>query len=184
MSRSLGIISMCLALIVLGCGDDSSTTTDPLAAVERQEAVEAKVARKEAQEKEAERKKEEEQLAALPKPKIPTGPPPKSLVVVDKMKGSGKTAKVGDETSVDYIGYVYKTKEMFEANWEDGEPFTFTLGTGEVIAGWDQGLKGMKVGGERELIIPPSLAYGSQGSYPSIPPNATLVFLVKLVDVK
>lgn len=184
MPKILGIISLCLALAVLGCGEDSSTTTDHSAAIKQQEAVEAKEARKEAQEQAARRKKEKEELAALPKPKIPSGPPPKSLVVVDKVMGSGKTAKNGDEAGMDYIGYVYKTKEMFEANWEDGEPFEFALGAGEVIAGWDQGIKGMKVGGERELIIPPSLAYGSQGSYPSIPPNATLVFLVKLVDLK
>lgn len=184
MAKIVGILSLCLALVVLGCGGDSSTTTDHMAAVKQQEAVEAEEARSEAREVSAERKKEEEKLAALPKPKIPTGPPPKSLVVVDKARGSGKTAKPGDEASVDYIGYVYKTRELFEANWEAGNPFTFVLGKGEAIAGWDQGIEGMKVGGERELIIPPSLAYGSQGSYPSIPPNATLVFLVKLVDLE
>jgi peptidylprolyl isomerase len=175
-------LSVCACLVLLaaaGCGGDSSTTSDSPSLLEQQEAAEAK----EAGEEKAQAKEEQEELAALPKPKIPAGSPPKSLVVLDKTKGSGQTAQNGDEASMDYIGYVYKTKKLFEANWEKNEPFNFTLGAGEVIAGWDQGIVGMKVGGERELIIPPQLAYGSQGSYPTIPPNSTLVFLVKLLAV-
>jgi peptidylprolyl isomerase len=72
----------------------------------------------------------------------------------------------------------------FDASWDRGEPFTFTLGAGEVIPGWDQGVEGMRVGGRRELIIPPSLGYGSTGSPPVIPPDETLVFVVDLVGVE
>lgn len=179
MQRFFLISLACLALVAAGCGGGSDTTQDLSAQLEQREAAAAK----EAGEEKAKVKKEEEKVAALPKPKIPSGPPPTELVILDKTEGSGKAAEDGDEVSMDYIGYVYKSREMFEANWEGGEPFTFTLGAGEVIAGWDEGIKGMKVGGERELIIPPSLAYGSQGVYPNIAPNSTLVFLVKLVAV-
>ncbi|HEX6601895.1 MAG TPA: FKBP-type peptidyl-prolyl cis-trans isomerase, partial [Solirubrobacterales bacterium] len=106
------------------------------------------------------------------------------LEIKDVKKGNGPTAKAGDKASVYYVGVVYKTKEQFDANWDSGDPFTFTLGAGEVIKGWDRGVQGMKVGGERELIIPPALAYGNEGIFPSIPPNSTLVFLVKLLRVR
>lgn len=168
-----------MALALAGCGGDSTTTSGSPSLLEQQQAAEAR----EAREQQAQAKTEDEEVAALPKPEIPSGPPPQSLVVVDKSQGSGEAVGNGDQVRMDYIGYVYKTKKLFEANWEKGEPFSFTLGRGEAIAGWDQGIVGMKVGGERELTIPPQLAYGSQGVYPSIPPNATLVFLVKLLAV-
>ncbi|HET8949861.1 MAG TPA: FKBP-type peptidyl-prolyl cis-trans isomerase, partial [Solirubrobacteraceae bacterium] len=73
---------------------------------------------------------------------------------------------------------------QFDASWDRGEPFTFQLGSGGVIPGWDEGVKGMKVGGRRMLVIPPDLAYGAQGSPPTIGPNETLVFVIDLLDVK
>jgi peptidylprolyl isomerase len=190
MQRGVLIVTACLALLVAGCGSDSSSNSAEEARerasalaekFEREEKAEARKAAK----VEAEAEKEaEEAVAALPKPKIPSGPPPKQLVIVDKKTGSGATAKAGDEVSVHYVGILYKTKELFDSNWGEDEPFTFTLGAGEVIKGWDQGVQGMKVGGQRELFIPPALGYGGQGSYPSIPPNATLAFLVELLKVK
>jgi peptidylprolyl isomerase len=117
---------------------------------------------------------------AIPKP---TGTAPKRLVVKDIVKGKGKTAKAGDNVTVQYVGVAYDTGEQFDASWDAGQPFQFQLGAQSVIPGWDQGVAGMKVGGRRELIIPPNLAYGPQGSPPAIGPNATLVFVVDLVRI-
>jgi len=118
-----------------------------------------------------------------PKVTVPQGPPPKKLVVKDLKQGSGPTAKAGDEVTVQYVGVDYKTGKEFDSSWSRNEPFAFNLGAGEVIQGWDQGIEGMKVGGRRELIIPPELAYGSQEAG-SIKPNSTLVFVVDLLAVK
>lgn len=185
MQRVFLIILACLVLVAAGCGDDSSSTTEEVreeaaALVQEQEEEEKAEAEKAAKE-EAEA---EEEAAKLPQPNVPSGPPPKQLETVDVKTGSGKTAKAGDEVSVYYVGVLYENGEQFDGNWGSGEPFTFPLGAGAVIKGWDQGVEGMKVGGERELIIPPDLAYGKQGVYPTIPPDATLVFLVKLLKVK
>ncbi|HST68089.1 MAG TPA: FKBP-type peptidyl-prolyl cis-trans isomerase [Solirubrobacterales bacterium] len=183
MQRLFLIIGACLVVVLAGCGGDSSTTagdyTVPQATKERR-ATERKVAEEEAAEEAAAAKKA---AAAIPEVSVPQGPPPKRLVIEDLKKGSGATAKPGDQVTAHYVGVVYDGGEMFDANWGD-EPFSFELGAQQVISGWDQGVQGMKVGGERKLIIPPDLAYGSEGSYPSIPPNATLVFRIELLDVK
>jgi peptidylprolyl isomerase len=115
---------------------------------------------------------------------VPSGPPPTGLESTDIVEGDGATAQTGDEVKVQYVGVDYSTGEQFDASWDNGQPFTFTLGGGQVIPGWDQGVTGMKVGGRRELIIPPDLAYGAQGSPPAIGPNATLIFVIDLLDVK
>ena len=83
-----------------------------------------------------------------------------------------------------YVGVNYADGKQFDASWDNGQPFTFQLGSGQVIQGWDQGIAGMKVGGRRELIVPPDLGYGAQGSPPTIEPNETLVFVVDLLDVQ
>ncbi|HEU5061843.1 MAG TPA: FKBP-type peptidyl-prolyl cis-trans isomerase [Solirubrobacterales bacterium] len=172
MQRVFLIILACLALVVVGCGDDSDTATTSGGET---------TAREETQGGEETGGEEEAEAPELPEPKVPAGSPPKQLEIIDVESGSGKAAKAGEKVSVYYVGVVYKTKEQFDANWDSGEPFTFSLGAGEVIKGWDQGVQGMKVGGERELIIPPNLAYGPEAIYPSIPANSTLVFLVKRV---
>jgi peptidylprolyl isomerase len=118
---------------------------------------------------------------------IPSGKPSKKLVVKDLIVGTGATAESGDEVSVNYVGKLYSNGKTFDASWTDtpGKAFgPFELGAGAVIPGWDQGLVGMKVGGRRELIIPPSLAYKAAGEPPTIPKNATLVFVVDLLSVK
>jgi peptidylprolyl isomerase len=117
---------------------------------------------------------------AIPKP---SGKAPKTLVVKDIVKGRGRTAKAGDAVTVQYVGVDFKTGKQFDASWDNGQPFPFQLGAQMVIPGWDQGVAGMKVGGRRELIIPPDLAYGPQGRPPAIAPNATLVFVVDLVKI-
>lgn len=120
-------------------------------------------------------------LSTKPEISKASGDPPKKLVVMDVVDGKGRAAKPGDNLVVHYVGVLYKTGEQFDASWDGGRPFPFTLGQGAVIAGWDQGLQGMKVGGRRLLIIPPDLAYGPQGQG-SIGPNETLVFVVDLLN--
>jgi peptidylprolyl isomerase len=109
---------------------------------------------------------------------------PGALIVNDIVEGKGPEAKTGDTVSMQYVGVLYSDGTEFDASWERGEPFEFTLGAGEVIPGWDQGIPGMKVGGRRELVIPPDLAYGPAGQPPTIPPDSTLVFIVDLEDIK
>jgi FKBP-type peptidyl-prolyl cis-trans isomerase len=120
------------------------------------------------------------------KPKIPkqSGSPPKTLKVEDLIAGNGPAAKSGDKISVRYVGVLYDTGKEFDSSWKRGKaPFQVTLGQGNVIQGWDQGLLGMKVGGRRRLTIPPNLAYGAQGQPPTIPANSTLIFDVDLTKI-
>lgn len=119
-----------------------------------------------------------------PEVPVPDEPPPTELVSKDIVEGDGPAAKPGDQLTVQYVGVDYVTGEQFDASWDSGQPFPFTLGQGQVIPGWDEGLEGMRVGGRRELTIPPDLAYGAQGSPPSIGPDATLVFVIDLLDVQ
>ena len=120
------------------------------------------------------------------KPVIPrqSGAAPKVLIVQDLIVGTGTEAKSGDSVTVQYVGVLFANGKEFDSSWKAGKPFTFDLGSGGVIAGWDQGVEGMKVGGRRRLIIPADLAYGAAGSPPTIPANAALVFDVDLVSVK
>jgi peptidylprolyl isomerase len=128
-------------------------------------------------------------LSTKPEISAPGGDAPTDLETHDLVVGDGATAACGDKVDVQYVGVDYSTGKEFDASWgDDGKPgdppFSFQLGGGQVIPGWDQGVEGMKVGGRRELIVPPDLAYGPQGSPPAIGPNATLIFVVDLVDVK
>ena len=112
------------------------------------------------------------------------------LAVVDDMVGSGNEAVAGRQVTVHYTGWLYDQARAdhkgnkFDSSRDRGEPFAFRLGGGQVIQGWDQGVAGMKVGGRRTLTIPANLGYGSQGAGGVIPPNATLVFDVELLDVR
>jgi peptidylprolyl isomerase len=118
------------------------------------------------------------------KPKIPpqTGNPPTKLVAQDLIVGTGPEAKDGDQVSVQYVGVLFKGGKEFDSSWKRNQPFDFTIGGGQVIQGWDQGVVGMKVGGRRRLIIPADLAYGAQGQ-PGIPANSPLVFDVDLKKI-
>ncbi len=120
------------------------------------------------------------------KPEIPkpSGSPPTKLAADDIVEGKGKAAKEGDQVSMQYVGVAFSTGEEFDASWDRGEPFEFQLGNGDVIAGWDEGIVGMKEGGRRKLTIPAELAYGAQGSPPAIGPNETLVFVVDLEKIQ
>jgi peptidylprolyl isomerase len=122
-------------------------------------------------------------LATKPAVTVPSGAAPKTLVVKDLIKGTGKTATTGSTVTVNYVGVLYKGGKEFDSSWKRNQPFTTALSTGSVISGWVKGVTGMKVGGRRELIIPPSDGYGKAGSPPTIPANASLVFVVDLLGV-
>jgi peptidylprolyl isomerase len=122
-------------------------------------------------------------LAKEPSVAIPAGAAPGTLAIKDIIKGTGAEAKAGQSVTVNYVGALFHGGKVFDASWKRKEPFTFTLGQGAVIKGWDQGVAGMKVGGRRELVIPAALAYGAKGAGASIPPNAPLVFVVDLLGV-
>jgi len=122
-------------------------------------------------------------LATKPAVTVPKGAAPTQLVTKELIKGTGPEAKAGEPVTVNYVGVLYKGGKEFDSSWKRSEPFAFTLGKGQVIKGWDQGVAGMKVGGRRELIIPSELAYGKTGSPPTIPANAPLVFVVDLLAV-
>lgn len=112
---------------------------------------------------------------------------PSGLKYLDKVVGSGTQAVSGKEVVVHYTGWLYNNSQKgakFDSSVDRNEPFNFNLGAGQVIQGWDEGVAGMKVGGERTLIIPPNLGYGAFGAGGVIPPNATLMFDVKLLEVR
>lgn len=119
------------------------------------------------------------------KPAVPDtgGEPVDEVVVEDIVTGSGPEAEEGDTLTVQYVGALYDNGEEFDASWERGEPFEVTLGQGQVIAGWEEGLIGMQAGGRRGILIPAEAGYGAQGQPPSIPGNATLMFIVDLEEI-
>jgi len=164
------ILAACVALAIAGCGggsDSSSSTSTGEGGGGSGGST---------------RSAAEAQKGTKPKVEVPSGPAPKKLVEKELIEGEGAEAKAGDEVTVQYVGVLYDNGEEFDASWNRNEPFSFTLGNGEVIAGWDQGVEGMKVGGRRELIIPPAQGYGSQAVGP-IPANSTLVFVIDLLAV-
>ena len=120
------------------------------------------------------------------KPEIdfPGDTPPADLVVEDIWEGDGAEAKAGDTISAHYVGVAHSTGEEFDASWNRGAPLDFRLGVGMVIAGWDEGIQGMKVGGRRKLVILPHKGYGDRGAGGAIKGGETLIFVVDLVDVR
>ena len=123
-------------------------------------------------------------------PPAATTTTPEGLVITELAPGSGDAIAPGSMAVVHYTGWLYDTAapenkgRKFDSSVDRGEPFEFPLGRGQVIAGWDEGVAGMKVGGKRTLIIPPELGYGERGAGDAIPPNATLIFDVELLKVK
>ncbi len=114
---------------------------------------------------------------------IPDSAPPADLVIDDLVVGDGAEATAGSDVEVHYVGVAWSNGQQFDASWDRGESFGFRLGAGQVIAGWDHGVQGMKVGGRRRLTLPPEQAYGSRGAGGVIGPDETLVFVVDLVGV-
>jgi peptidylprolyl isomerase len=121
---------------------------------------------------------------SVEKPEVdfPGGKPPAELQITDVWDGDGAVVKAGDTVQVHYVGVAYSTGEEFDASWNRGDPLEFRLGVGQVIAGWDQGVQGMRVGGRRQLVIPPHLAYGDRGAGRAIGPGETLIFVCDLVS--
>jgi peptidylprolyl isomerase len=159
-------IVACGALALAGCGDDdsSSDTTESNGSA----AIEASG---------------DASSRSKPQVTVPNGAPPGALEETDLIEGTGPEAKAGDEVTVNYVGVGFDSGKEFDASWNRGEPFSFTLGASEVIPGWEQGVEGMKVGGQRQLVIPPDLAYGESGFPPAIGPNESLVFVIDLLEV-
>jgi peptidylprolyl isomerase len=170
----ISIVALCALLAFAGCGSSSSSTSSPESTASTASGESTAPAKK----------PESATKKTKPKVTVPKGAPPKQLVVKELEEGTGAEAKAGNEVAVQYVGVNYKSGKEFDSSWSRHEPFVFELGTGHVIPGWEQGIEGMKVGGRRELIVPPELAYGEAGSPPAIGPNETLIFVVDLLAVK
>ena len=119
------------------------------------------------------------------KPEIdfPASPPPANLEITDITVGEGTEATAGTTVVTHYVGVAHSSGEEFDASYNRGAPLKFRLGVGQVISGWDQGVAGMKVGGRRQLVIPPHLGYGDRGAGGVIKPGETLIFVVDLLGV-
>ncbi|MEO6627728.1 MAG: FKBP-type peptidyl-prolyl cis-trans isomerase [Aquihabitans sp.] len=122
-------------------------------------------------------------MSTKPEITIPDTEPPTELVLEDLIVGDGPEATPGQPVEVHYVGVAWSNKSQFDASWDRGDTFGFKLGAGQVIAGWDQGVAGMKLGGRRQITIPPEMGYGSRGAGGAIGPNETLVFVVDLLGV-
>ncbi len=112
---------------------------------------------------------------------------PSGLQIIDTKEGTGAEAKAGQSCAMHYTGWLYvdgQKDAKFDSSLDRGQPFVFPLGAGRVIRGWDEGVTGMKIGGKRTLIIPPELGYGARGAGGVIPPNATLLFEVELLELR
>ena len=114
---------------------------------------------------------------------IPQTDAPSELITTDIVVGTGDEATKGKNVSVHYVGVAWSNGRQFDASWDRTEPFEFRLGAGQVIQGWDEGVAGMRIGGRRQLTIPPHMGYGSRGAGGVIKGNETLVFIVDLLNV-
>ena len=163
--RLLAALAVCAVLGFAGCGDDDEDESAGAGTTETETVAEAP--------------------ATKPKVEVPKDQPPAGLQIEDLTEGSGTTATTGDTVTVHYVGVSYSNGRQFDASWDHPgkEPYTFTIGAGGVIPGWDQGVAGMKEGGRRRLTIPPELGYGEQGQPPDIGPNETLIFVIDLLEV-
>lgn len=160
------MLSLCLALAiaVAGCGGGSDSSSDSTKSSSAESSL--------------------TDTSKKPDVTVPTGISPEKFAYKDIVEGTGAAAKPGDKVTVQYVGVGFDSEKEFDSSWSRNEPFSFTLGGGEVIKGWDQGVEGMKVGGRRELVIPGELAYGAAGSPPKIGPNETLIFVIDLLEVE
>jgi FKBP-type peptidyl-prolyl cis-trans isomerase len=197
-ARRLATIAIsALALGLAACGDDSDGGGGSNSAIDGDPSTKlpsslANAANaKDAPKKSTGKKFDAEKLQAVStdvskKPKIakpPATDPPEELQIIDVVDGKGAAAKKGDDVEVQYVGVTFSEGKEFDASWGRPDPFAFKLGEGQVIKGWDEGVKGMKVGGRRQLVIPAEQAYGSAGSPPNIGPDEALVFVIDLKKI-
>ena len=160
------LLLLVLVLVLAGCGDDGGETAATPTPTPKATAT-----------------PDNTDVTKKPKVTVPDELPPDELQIEDIVKGKGPAAKKGDKLTMQYVGLTWSTSVEFDASWDRGEPFVLTLGKGEVIPGWDQGIPGMRRGGRRQLTIPAELAYGAQGSPPKIGPNECLRFIIDLVKI-
>jgi peptidylprolyl isomerase len=173
------LIAICVAMAIAGCGGGDDSSADSTAAAESTVAE----APPPAEAPPAEAAAEEEKLQG-PKPEVEVPEPlPKKLVIKDLKVGTGREAKKGDEVTVQFVG-VRADGSPFQSSWEnEEEPFTFDLGSKQVIPGWEKGVPGMKVGGRRELIVPPNLIYHPGIPHPPLSEEDTLVYIVDVLAI-
>ncbi|HXR31213.1 MAG TPA: FKBP-type peptidyl-prolyl cis-trans isomerase [Solirubrobacterales bacterium] len=179
----IAISAVCAILGLVACGssdDSSSTTADSASTVANKPEPKDKS------------NEPEDKATAIRSPQakpvlvVPKGPPPKGLVIRNLKAGKGTTATAGDKVTVEYTGYNYVNHEEFTNhahNWDRGEPLVFQLDGGELIPGVEQGVEGMRVGGRRELVIPPDLAYGNVNPPPEVGPDETVIYYVELLGL-
>ncbi len=166
-----------LALCSVGCGDSGSTETTKSYARFRIPVGVPPIRY------EKELKFKPDGLAGTEfKPVFPNGPPPEYLASQDLLDGIGNIAAEGDTITVQYVGALYGSKRKFASSWDEGHPFTFTLGRGEVIQGWEDGLVGLETADRRELVIPPTLTGGGT-RMKGVPSGETLIYVVELLKV-
>lgn len=187
MKLRLILLALCvaLAIAVAGCGGGSDSSTGSSESSASAEAGGSSAKSGESPEESGEGVPKASPNAKKTKPTVtvPKGISPKKFATKEIEEGTGTEAKAGDKVTVQYVGVGYDSEKEFDSSWSRNEPFTFTLGAGEVIKGWDVGVEGMKVGGRRELLIPGNLAYGPEGRPPEIGPNETLIFVIDLLAV-
>jgi peptidylprolyl isomerase len=185
-SRSLVICSVLAATVIAGCGSSSNPDTAHIqAAPSASQTLTYSASTTTSTTTTTVLTPTSGPLSTEPKITVPSGPPPTTLKTTDLIKGTGAVAAVGDTVTVNYVGALYSNGTVFDASWNRKETYTVPgpLGTAPVIKGWNEGIVGMRVGGRRELIIPPDLAYGAGGEPPTIPKNATLIFIIDLLQV-
>ena len=184
MKKALLIIAALLVLLMAaGCGGDDSSTDASGSDTTASEPFRIPIDNPPIRRAEDLKFKANGLVGSELKPIIPDSPPPEDLAVRDLVEGIGETAIPGRTVTVQYAGYLYDTGEKFDSSWDQGKPFTFKLGSGAVIPGWEEGIVGMEISDRRELVIPPDMGYGEQ-QVGSIPPNSTLVFVIELLDAK
>jgi peptidylprolyl isomerase len=182
-SKAILLIAvLALAAFVAGCGSDGATYSD-INTDSSQQASDDSSSSSDSSDSSGKTTLPKVSGGAGEKPELgdASGDPPTEMVQKDLTKGSGKAAKDGDEVEVNYVGHNWSNNAEFDTSWGK-TAFKFTLGQGQVIKGWDQGVVGMKEGGRRLLIIPPDLGYGDQGQG-EIPANETLIFVVDLEKI-
>lgn len=180
MTKAFLTILAILSLVLVACGDDAGTTASAGGSTEQVEESGSGLPTREIKEM---KPGEASLVGSEPKPEIPNGPPPDSLVVEDLIEGDGPVAQEGDVVTIQYVAADYKTGTNYDSSWEWTNPYVFTMGNEEVMAGLEQGIEGMAVGDRRQLVIPPALA-NPDGTVGGIPEKETVVYVVDLLAVE